>query len=472
MELQKINDWLGSAKSATVLAAGFFGLVTVVGYSLHIEHLPKLTILGSATSIAGLGIFTTFALILFATFTALPVGTMSLLNMEIAERKNGVQIEGWRWAAILAVELTLLVDGFHYWWMAVTEDSFANVWHILIAFVLIVALCLLTAKLAAGFKTLFFSTVAFALCLLYVFLFVLLGNSIGLRNSAATGIFGLALPSMLILASPFFKGKLSTLVLLIGVGVSPFAFTAEMRMPHFVPQVAMKMSKQGGFYVDRLILDKKGCQIVSSAPHQECVSDVYYVCAAYVTSRIGDPNLIRLFHHDANGHGSGKTYEIPSASIIGTQISDSQPVIGDDKIDDRLQKIARTCIYPKRYVLDGLFSLNDTTLDVNSSRRIQEIVDVVMATGATPLIHIYGYADDSGNRTTNSTLSLERARAVRDYFVQKGYSDAHIEISPEGASQPILACPKGSTHGRYDCGRVNRRVEIQIQGQTDQMSAL
>lgn len=467
MELQKINEWLGSAKSASILAAGFFGLVTIVGYSIHIEHLPKLTILGSATSIGGLGIFTTFALILFATITALPVGIMSLLNMEIAERKSGSGIENWRWAAIFMVELLLLVDGFYYWWMVVSKNSLLHPVSLLAAILLVVALCGLTAKLAAGFKTLFLSTVAFALCLLYIFLFLLVGTAAGVRDSASTGIFGLVLPSMLILASPFFKGKLSTLMLLIGAAVSPFTFTAELKMPYLVPQVAMKMSKQGGFYVDRLILDKKGCQIVSSAPNLECVSDVYYTCAAYVTSRIGDPNLIRLLRRDETGHSGSKTFEIPAASIIGTQMSDSQPIVSDEKVDDRLQIIARTCTYPKRYVLDGLFSLNDTKLDVNANRRIQEIVDTVMTTGATPFIHIYGYADDSGSRTINSALSLDRAQAVRDYFVQKGYPNARIRVSAEGAGQPILTCPKRATYDRYDCGRVNRRVEIQIQGQTN-----
>jgi outer membrane protein OmpA-like peptidoglycan-associated protein len=227
-----------------------------------------------------------------------------------------------------------------------------------------------------------------------------------------------------------------------------------------LPKIVVKMSRQGSFFVDKIILDKKGCQVVSDTPAQECIADTYYVCSAYVLSRIGDPHLVRVYTHLQNGTAQAKTFEIQSSSVIGMQMSELQPVLEGSEVDARLKENFKNCFAPQKYILDGLFTLKDAALNDNGKRRLKDVGDKLLASGAMPLVHIYGYADDSGSKPLNSELSLKRAQAVRDYLIEQGYRDGQILVSAEGSDKPLIKCKSTPATEKYDCGRLNRRVEI------------
>lgn len=271
---------------------------------------------------------------------------------------------------------------------------------------------------------------------------------------------GIVIPSIILLLSPFLKGRAVNFLLFLGAFIAPFAFTANLNAGFLLPKLTVKMARQGSFFVDKLVLDKKGCQIVSDTPAQECVADTYYVCSAYVLSRIGDPHLIRFYTQLRNGTTNARTFEIPSSSVIGLQMSDSQPALEGAKVDARLEENFKKCFAPRKYVLEGLFTLKDAALDDNSKRRLKDVADSLLASGAMPLVHIYGYADDSGSKPLNSELSLKRAQAVRDYLIEQGYRDGQIFVTAEGSDKPLTKCKAKPATEKYDCGRLNRRVEI------------
>ena len=73
-------------------------------------------------------------------------------------------------------------------------------------------------------------------------------------------------------------------------------------------------------------------------------------------------------------------------------------------------------------------------------------------------VSITGYTDNVGEAAFNSTLSLQRAQAVRDQLVSLGGDPQKYQVNGAGESNPIAdnATPEGRAK--------NRRVEVAILG--------
>lgn len=71
-------------------------------------------------------------------------------------------------------------------------------------------------------------------------------------------------------------------------------------------------------------------------------------------------------------------------------------------------------------------------------------------------INITGHTDKTGSRAINELLSLNRAKAVQSFFVQKGISENRIQVIAVAAEDPLVA---GDTN---NAKMQNRRVEIKM----------
>ena len=69
-------------------------------------------------------------------------------------------------------------------------------------------------------------------------------------------------------------------------------------------------------------------------------------------------------------------------------------------------------------------------------------------------IAITAHTDSTGSDPQNNTLSLERARYVRDYLVGKGVATPFIQVAGRGARDPIASNETAAGRTR------NRRMEI------------
>lgn len=69
-------------------------------------------------------------------------------------------------------------------------------------------------------------------------------------------------------------------------------------------------------------------------------------------------------------------------------------------------------------------------------------------------VNIVGHTDSTGTEAINDPLSLERARSVRDYLVDRGVPASHIQVAGRGEREPVA--DNGTEAGRAR----NRRVEI------------
>lgn len=69
-------------------------------------------------------------------------------------------------------------------------------------------------------------------------------------------------------------------------------------------------------------------------------------------------------------------------------------------------------------------------------------------------VRIIGHTDNTGSNAINNPLSLNRAKATRDYLVQRGVAASRIAIEGRGAREPVA--DNNTPAGRA----ANRRVEI------------
>lgn len=69
-------------------------------------------------------------------------------------------------------------------------------------------------------------------------------------------------------------------------------------------------------------------------------------------------------------------------------------------------------------------------------------------------VRIIGHTDNTGSDAINNPLSLNRAKATRDYLVQRGVAASRIAIEGRGAREPVA--DNNTPAGRA----ANRRVEI------------
>ncbi|MET0985148.1 MAG: OmpA family protein, partial [Steroidobacteraceae bacterium] len=73
-------------------------------------------------------------------------------------------------------------------------------------------------------------------------------------------------------------------------------------------------------------------------------------------------------------------------------------------------------------------------------------------------VKIIGYTDNAGKPEYNSTLSQQRAEAVRDNLVSLGADASKIEVSGAGETNPVA--DNSTKEGRAQ----NRRVEVAVLG--------
>jgi outer membrane protein OmpA-like peptidoglycan-associated protein len=82
------------------------------------------------------------------------------------------------------------------------------------------------------------------------------------------------------------------------------------------------------------------------------------------------------------------------------------------------------------------------------------VVDLVSDAGQRVKISIEAHTDNVGSNAGNIMLGLDRARAIRDYFVSQGVAAERIRISSAGEDAPVA--PNTTAIGRQQ----NRRIII------------
>jgi peptidoglycan-associated lipoprotein len=115
--------------------------------------------------------------------------------------------------------------------------------------------------------------------------------------------------------------------------------------------------------------------------------------------------------------------------------------------------LAATPRAPSVYVL--YFASGSTELDPRSRGDLAAAIARAKSLSNID-IGVVGHADATGSDAYNTTLSLTRARTIRDALVAAGIRSDVIDTAYHGANNPLVSTPRGVPERR------NRRVEITI----------
>jgi len=85
-----------------------------------------------------------------------------------------------------------------------------------------------------------------------------------------------------------------------------------------------------------------------------------------------------------------------------------------------------------------------------------EIVYQLLVDNPNIYVEISGHTDNVGSAAVNNKLSLERAKSVVDYLIQKGIAKERLTSVGYGFDKPIA--PNTTEEGRQK----NRRTEFKI----------
>jgi outer membrane protein OmpA-like peptidoglycan-associated protein len=116
---------------------------------------------------------------------------------------------------------------------------------------------------------------------------------------------------------------------------------------------------------------------------------------------------------------------------------------------------SKVMIFPEA----ALFEFGKSELKPEGKEKIAEYREQAKEElGRAEHVIVIGYTDNVGEPDRNSTLSLQRAEAVRDHLISLGADPQKFEVSGAGEATPIA--DNSTEEGRAK----NRRVEVAVIG--------
>jgi len=114
-----------------------------------------------------------------------------------------------------------------------------------------------------------------------------------------------------------------------------------------------------------------------------------------------------------------------------------------------------------------LFDFDKAVLKPEGKAAIDDqVVGKIAQIKRLEVVLVTGHTDRLGTEAYNQKLSERRADAVRDYLVFKGIDRAKIETIGMGEKQPVVQCDQKSMKQLIDCLGPNRRVDVQVKGES------
>ncbi len=160
----------------------------------------------------------------------------------------------------------------------------------------------------------------------------------------------------------------------------------------------------------------------------------------------------------------GRVIIFPKSDVTSVEICplDGKLIEGDTRADVVPGSIVKADIQVKSDLKGSSNWLNPVYFDFNSPKiRVSEITGLhrtIEHLRQNPEIklRIMGHSDERGSRKANYTISLKRARAVRDYFIKMGIDPKRLTTRGYGSKRPAVKT-KGLLYND-----LNRRVEYKI----------
>ena len=196
-------------------------------------------------------------------------------------------------------------------------------------------------------------------------------------------------------------------------------------------------------------------EITYSAKLQSASKDTFYRKTSYVIikNEFDDENLVRAndikIFVKAGTKGNSLALETTYVNILRTSIK------VEEKIADAINLLkSLKQNNSKAVVMEGItFEAAKTTL-MPESKIILDNIAQILIENADIKLQINGYTDNTGNAVTNRKMSLNRAKEVMLYLVNKGIDPKRLVAQGFGPNNPLAS-------NKIEEGRAkNRRVEF------------
>jgi outer membrane protein OmpA-like peptidoglycan-associated protein len=116
----------------------------------------------------------------------------------------------------------------------------------------------------------------------------------------------------------------------------------------------------------------------------------------------------------------------------------------------------RATVGSKVVMKNIFFDVGKAQLKEESVGELERILDLLQRNPDLKL-QVNGHTDNSGDNQTNKTLSLNRAKSVLNFLVQRGIEPARLSAVGFGEERPIVS------NDDEEGGRaINRRTEIEV----------
>jgi len=140
------------------------------------------------------------------------------------------------------------------------------------------------------------------------------------------------------------------------------------------------------------------------------------------------------------------------ATEVGTQVT----AVGG-RVDEVVAS-SRRLVYTVTLSEDqGNFKFGKTDLPDTAKMRLDEVITQLKANPNNIFIEIEGHTDNTGAKTTNERLGLERAESVKRYLYEQHQIPLHkINVISYGEDKPVA--PNNTRAGRAQ----NRRVVVKV----------
>jgi outer membrane protein OmpA-like peptidoglycan-associated protein len=114
-----------------------------------------------------------------------------------------------------------------------------------------------------------------------------------------------------------------------------------------------------------------------------------------------------------------------------------------------------------------LFEFDKAVLKPEGKAAIDsQVVGKLAQVQTLEVVLVTGHTDRLGSEAYNQKLSTERADAVRNYLISKGVDRAKIQSVGMGEKQPVVQCDQKNMKALIDCLQPNRRVDVEVKGET------
>lgn len=144
-------------------------------------------------------------------------------------------------------------------------------------------------------------------------------------------------------------------------------------------------------------------------------------------------------------------------------------IVLDELLSDYASRVAEGDIYYSPIVANPsggetiviYFEFDEGELTPRTARQL-EIVSSILRLDSQKKIRLTGHTDSLGSDEYNTSLSLSRAKTVKDYLITQGVRDTQIDIVAAGESKPRRPEVTGTGEDDPTGRRANRRTEVYL----------